>query len=80
MSFSTNLKSVDETAVGRNWSPKRVRKLVTEGLPFVQIGRQKFINSDTLDQYLKERERSVVRSAPPAKNTEACHHADDRSA
>jgi hypothetical protein len=59
VTFSEDLKSIDETAVVRNWPPKRVRKLIAEGLPTVRIGRQRFINSDTLDEFLKARETSA---------------------
>ena len=55
-SFSKNLKSVDQIAEERDWSPKRVRTLIGEGLPVVKIGRQSLIYEDTLDQYLHERE------------------------
>ena len=57
-SFSKSLKSIKETAEEYNWSPKRVRALIDEGLPFVRIGRQMLINGHTLDQYLQEREAS----------------------
>ena len=59
MTFSNNLKSVDETAADHNWSPKRIRRLIHEGLPTVKVGRQNFINSETLDQFLKDRESQV---------------------
>ncbi len=59
-SFSKNLKSVDEIAEERCWSPKRVRRLIGEGLPVVQIGRQQLINDNTLDHYLREREAPSV--------------------
>jgi hypothetical protein len=55
-SFSKNLQSVDEIAKERNWSPKRVRALIGDGLPVVRIGRQNLINLDTLDLYLQGRE------------------------
>jgi excisionase family DNA binding protein len=54
--FSKKLKSVDQIAKKRRWSPKRVRALISEGLPVVKIGRQCLIYEDTLDQYLHERE------------------------
>ena len=54
--FSKNLKSVDQIANERDWSPKRVRYLIGEGLPVVKIGRQSLIHDNTLDQYLLERE------------------------
>ena len=54
--FSKKLKSVDQIAKKRRWSPKRVRTLIREGLPVVKIGRQSLIYEDTLDQYLHERE------------------------
>jgi len=68
MPHSLNLKSVDETAVDRNWSPKRVRKLITEGLPVVTIGRQNFINAETLDQFLQDREKPVLTNTQFSKN------------
>ena len=80
MSFSANLKSVDETAIERNWPPKRVRKLILEGLPFVMIGRQKLINSDSLDRFLKNREKSVSPCNPHANNANRRQHAAGRSA
>jgi hypothetical protein len=58
--FSKNLKSVDQVAKERHWSPKRVRTLIGEGLPVVKIGRQNLINDNTLDQYLHEREAPSV--------------------
>jgi len=57
--FSNNLKSVDEKAEELDWSPKRVRKLIGEGLPVVKIGRQHLINDDTLNQFLRDREAPV---------------------
>ena len=66
MTFSENLKSVDETAVERNWSPKRVRKLIALGLPTVKIGKQDFVNSDTLDKYLRTREKPAAPANSPA--------------
>jgi len=59
-SFSKNLKSVDAVAKERRWSPKRVRKLIGDGLPVVKIGRQNLINNDTLDGYLRDREAPRV--------------------
>ena len=59
-SFSKNLKSIDETAKERGWSPKRVRKLISDGLPVVEIGRQSLINDQTLDDYLRNREAPRV--------------------
>jgi len=44
--------------LANNWSPKRVRMLIDDGLPIVRIGRQMLINDQTLDQYLQEREAS----------------------
>lgn len=55
-SFSSELKSVRETADARGWSHKRVRLLIREGLPVVQIGRQALINQRTLDHFLEGRE------------------------
>lgn len=68
MPHSIILKSVDETAVARNWPPKRVRKLIAEGLPVVTIGRQKFVNSETLDQFLRDREEPILPNDHPSKN------------
>ena len=56
INFSKNLKSVDQIAEERDWSPKRIRTLIGEGLPVVKIGRQSLIYDGTLDQYLLERE------------------------
>ena len=56
LNSSKNLKSVDQIAKERSWSPKRVRALIGEGLPVVKIGRQNLIYEDTLDQYLHDRE------------------------
>jgi hypothetical protein len=56
LNFSKNLKSVDQIAEERHWSPKRVRNLIGEGLPVVKIGRQSLIHENTLDQYLHELE------------------------
>jgi excisionase family DNA binding protein len=64
-SFSRNLKSVDEVAEERRWSPKRVRRLICEGLPVVKIGRQRLINDTTLDQYLQKREAPRFGSPTP---------------
>ena len=54
--FSSDLKSIQETADERGWSHKRIRLLIREGLPVVQIGRQALINQRTLDHFLKDRE------------------------
>ena len=72
MTFSINLKSIDETAAARNWPPKRVRRLIDEGLPTVRIGRQRFINSNTLDEFVKARETSASDASAPVhgKNAE----------
>ncbi len=64
--YSRNLKSVDDIAKERNWSTKRVRKLIQEGLPVVQIGRQSLISPETLDEYLSDRE------APKTVSTDIC--------
>jgi hypothetical protein len=77
MPHSTTPKSVDETAVERNWPPKRVRKLIDEGLPTVKIGRQNFIFADTLDKFLKMREDAVASSSAHAENLEPSPHTGD---
>lgn len=56
ISFSQNLCSVNETAKKLRWSTKRVRCLIKQGLPVVQIGRQSLINQETLDDYLRNLE------------------------
>jgi hypothetical protein len=56
VTFSTELRSINETADSLNWPPKRVRRLIDEGLAIVKIGRQNFINAKTLDEFLKDRE------------------------
>jgi len=53
--FSNRLKSIEDKAKEYDWSPRRIRTLVEEGLPVVEIGRQSLINDDTFDQYLKDR-------------------------
>jgi hypothetical protein len=60
LNFSKNLKSVEQAAKERHWSPKRIRTLIVEGLPVVKIGRQCLIHDDTIDQYLREREAPSV--------------------
>ncbi len=77
--YSKNLKSVDQVAEARDWSPKRVRTLIGEGLPVVKIGRQSLIHEDTLDRFLQEREapkaaEGFVRSAAQihVRTKEAC--------
>ena len=62
--FTAKLKSVDEKARELNWSPKRVRALIREGLPVVKIGRQHLINDDSFDQYLHKRQMSVMKQMP----------------
>jgi hypothetical protein len=59
LNFSKNLKSVGQVAEERDWSPKRVRTLIEEGLPVVKIGRQSLIYDGTLDQFLHARETSI---------------------
>lgn len=54
--FSTQLKSVDQIAEEHSWSTKRVRSLISDGLPVVTIGRQSLINVDTFNRYLQDRE------------------------
>jgi hypothetical protein len=76
MTFSANLRSVDKTASERNWPPKRVRKLIAEGLPFVLIGRQKFINSETLDQFLKNREKRLESDSSHSNSVEPRWNSD----
>jgi hypothetical protein len=58
--FSRSLKSVDEIATERGWSSKRVRKLISDGLPVVEIGRQSLISDQTLDNYLRNLEAPRV--------------------
>ena len=60
MSFSENLRSVDQVAIERGWSPKRIRSLIREGLPVVPIGRQRLVNLETLDRFLAAREAAVA--------------------
>ena len=69
-SFSKNLKSVDQIAAERKWPPKRIRRLIDEGLPTVKIGRQNFINSMTLDRFLKDREPVW----PPSSTQSTAHY------
>jgi hypothetical protein len=60
LNFSKNLKSVGQIAEERDWSPKRIRTLIEEGLPVVKIGRQNLIYDGTLDQFLHARETSIL--------------------
>jgi hypothetical protein len=60
LNYSKNLKSINQIAEDRDWSPKRVRTLICEGLPIVKIGRQSLIHDDTLDQFLQEREAPSI--------------------
>jgi hypothetical protein len=66
-SFSSDLKSVQDIAEDRGWSPKRVRRLICEGLPVVKIGRQSLVNQCTLDRFLEERQAPLVRCKPRAR-------------
>jgi hypothetical protein len=65
LNFSKNLKSVGQIAEDRDWSPKRVRTLIDEGLPVVKIGRQSLIYGGTLDQFLSARETSISPNPKP---------------
>jgi hypothetical protein len=56
-----------------------VGKSVYEGLPTVRIGRQRFINSDTLDEFLKARETSVSDASASVEGKNAEPKARGRS-
>jgi hypothetical protein len=65
LNYTKSLKSVDQIAQESDWSPKRVRTLILEGLPVVKIGRQSLICERTLDRFLQEREKSIRADRTP---------------